>query len=303
MISRDALYDLYWNQDLSIREVGDRLSFSPTNVHYWLKKHHIRRRGVVESHDHQRRFSLTKEDLQQFYWKEELSLSEIAEISGVTHAVVLKYMKKFHIPRRKTLTSRAIQKMREAHKKALQNADYRRKLRNYWNRNILAVEKKLERSLRNILYDFYWTQRKTLKEIGEILGVSDNTVQRWMRGLSIKRRTIDITQPEVLKKILKATNARPNKKEQKLIDLFSQQNLPFKYVGDGSLIIDRKCPDFTDGNGKLIEFFGVHWHNLEEEQERINFFKERGYNCLVIWEDELKNEDALLEKVTNFSRR
>ena len=41
-------------------------------------------------------------------------------------------------------------------------------------------------------------------------------------------------------------------------------------------------------------------YNSYEQQNRINYFKERGYECLVIWENELKNIDLVINKVRNF---
>lgn len=106
---------------------------------------------------------------------------------------------------------------------------------------------------------------------------------------------------ETLMKSIKMWRLKPNRKEKFLIGLFEKHNLPFQYVGDGKLIIGGRCPDFSDGNGRLIEFFGDYWHEPEEEQERIEFFKEHGYNCLVVWGHELKDEEAVASKVAAFS--
>jgi len=104
----------------------------------------------------------------------------------------------------------------------------------------------------------------------------------------------------VVKKVMKAWQMRPNKKEQFLIDLFEENGLPFRYVGDGSLIIGGKNPDFSDGNGRLIEHYGEYFHRNDDPQERIDFFKGFGYDCLVVWESELSNPDAVLGRVESF---
>lgn len=106
---------------------------------------------------------------------------------------------------------------------------------------------------------------------------------------------------ETLRKLIKMWRLKPNRKEKFLIKLFEKHNLPFRYVGDGKLIIGGRCPDFSDNNGKLIELFGRHWHEPEEEQERVDFFKKHGYDCLVIWVRELKDEEAVVSKVVAFS--
>jgi len=96
---------------------------------------------------------------------------------------------------------------------------------------------------------------------------------------------------------------KPNKAEKILIDLIDDNKLPFKYVGDGSLIIGGKNPDFFNINGKkqLLELFGGYWHRGQNPQDRISCFKEYGFDCLVIWESELKEKDKVVEKLANFA--
>lgn len=99
-------------------------------------------------------------------------------------------------------------------------------------------------------------------------------------------------------------DVKPNKSEiflQSILDKYFPNE--WKYVGNGQLIIGRKCPDFTNINGKkaLIELYGTYWHRGEDPMERINLFMEYGYNTLVIWESELKDKDALVQKIKDFS--
>ncbi len=105
---------------------------------------------------------------------------------------------------------------------------------------------------------------------------------------------------ETLRKILRKVNARPNKPEQLLINLFAENELDFKYVGDGSLIVGGKCPDFSDGNNKLIEHYGDYFHKGQDPQDRIEYFKGFGYDTLVIWEHELSDLARVLARVEAF---
>jgi len=109
----------------------------------------------------------------------------------------------------------------------------------------------------------------------------------------------------VIKATLKASQVRPNKAEQFLIDFFQANSLPFKYVGDGEFILGGKCPDFlnTDGQKSLIELFGRYWHPESDVAIRINHFAAYGFSTLIIWEDELANTNRLLKKVKHFTRR
>lgn len=77
----------------------------------------------------------------------------------------------------------------------------------------------------------------------------------------------------------------------------------FKYNGDGSvMVLGGKVPDFVDINGKkkLIEVFGNYWHNGEDENIRINYFRQYGWDTLVVWASEFRNMDILKDKVTKF---
>ena len=96
--------------------------------------------------------------------------------------------------------------------------------------------------------------------------------------------------------------SRPNKSEIKLDTILKSLNLPYKYVGDRSFLINWKNPDFVNVNGKkkVIELFGDYWHQNDNPQNRIDLFKKYGYECLVIWENELKSLDGLKLKLIKF---
>jgi len=102
---------------------------------------------------------------------------------------------------------------------------------------------------------------------------------------------------------MKAIHSKPNKAELALQgildDCFPND---WRYTGDGSLIIGGKCPDFSNINGRkvLIELFGDYWHRNEDPQDKINYYKKYGYDCLVIWEHELKDEEALKQKIMQY---
>lgn len=109
--------------------------------------------------------------------------------------------------------------------------------------------------------------------------------------------------PEVLKRMLGFS--KPNYKELSLLDILNNiYPNEWKYVGDGSFIINGKNPDFINCNGKklIIELFGEHWHKPEDENIRINIFKEYGYNTLIIWAKELKYIEKLKEKLNLFNK-
>jgi len=102
----------------------------------------------------------------------------------------------------------------------------------------------------------------------------------------------------------KAIAKKPTKPEleiNKLLDKYFPDE--WRYVGNGKFIIEGKCPDFVNINGKkkVIELFGDFWHQDDNPQDRIDMFKEYGWDCLIIWESELKGQiNKLLDKIMEF---
>ena len=115
-----------------------------------------------------------------------------------------------------------------------------------------------------------------------------------------------IKDPEFIKKKLRGLIKRPTKPEKVLFELIQQNNFPYKYVGDGKIIIKYFNPDFINCNGqkKVIEMFGDYWHGKDRRHmtqlQREERFAKYGFKMLVIWESELGNQDQLLNKVEKF---
>lgn len=142
---------------------------------------------------------------------------------------------------------------------------------------------------------------KTRKKMSEVRKKSPK-VQAQIRKLNEKQRGVNHPMygkhpvawnkgkplsSEHLRNVLKANAVKPNKAELRLLSILQRVNPAWRYVGDGSLVIDGKCPDFWDGDKGLVELFGDYWHEGENPQDRVAFFAERGYSCRVIWEHEL----------------
>lgn len=135
----------------------------------------------------------------------------------------------------------------------------------------------------------------------------------WMKGKTFKSATHSATlrrlwrDPNYVRRIMGARNLKPNKAEIAL-DKILQEVCPnhFKYNGDFRLgiVLNRSIPDFVNVNGKkqVIELFGTYWHNQEGrgEQEKMAKYKEVGWNCLVVWDPELSETDALKDKIRAF---
>lgn len=109
----------------------------------------------------------------------------------------------------------------------------------------------------------------------------------------------------------KSMHIRPTNPEKKFIELCKSHNLPYNYVGDGKFWIGNKNPDFIHKNSKkeVVEIFGDYWHSpLRNPRMResttytatMKHYKRYGFNCLIIWEHELKEDlNRVLNKFIN----
>lgn len=126
------------------------------------------------------------------------------------------------------------------------------------------------------------TDYKKNKSIMDIYGIE--RANQIKSQLAAKSREL-WQDPAYIRKQMKARAARPNHQES-----FMAKCFPFlRYVGDGKLIIGGKCPDFkVKRQRKLVELYGVQWHNPSEVATRIAHFNNFGWDCIIIWDYELK---------------
>ncbi len=119
------------------------------------------------------------------------------------------------------------------------------------------------------------------------------------RSKTLKGRTI-----HWIDKIVKSCGAKPNKAEKRL-NIILRKLLPGEYklnVKANVMTLGGRTPDFVNVNGqkKLIELYGDFWHKGQDPQVRINYFKTFGWDTLVIWESELKDESFVEDRVVRF---
>ncbi len=113
-------------------------------------------------------------------------------------------------------------------------------------------------------------------------------------------------------RVLAGLNVKPNKAEQRFIEICQRYNLPYIFNGaNADVIIGRRIPDFININGRkqVIEIFGKRWHDLEAnvnihprrtEEATIEHYERYGFQTLIIWESELKDPEAVKEKLLRF---
>jgi len=124
-------------------------------------------------------------------------------------------------------------------------------------------------------------------------------VRKLLAEYSRARMADPILRRKQLSKMMAGYRNRPTSLEKIFIALCVKHNLPFRYVGNGEVWIVRKNPDFININGKkqLVEILGNYWHKEIDVQELIKHYSKYGFECITIWEDELKDENLVLEKI------
>lgn len=162
----------------------------------------------------------------------------------------------------------------------------------------------------NSIYRTEEVQNKKSKKLKEIWKNPNSKFRSQECKEKRTKKSIELWKnPEYIKKIMEGSRVRPNKPETLLINLFKELNLKYEYTGDMSFIIDGKNPDFTNKEKKkVIDFFGSWYHSKEirkearedHENNRVNHFKKNGYECLIIWEEELKNLKKVIDKILLF---
>jgi very-short-patch-repair endonuclease len=78
-------------------------------------------------------------------------------------------------------------------------------------------------------------------------------------------------------------------------------------VGNGELLVGGRNPDFVCdiSSTVVVEMFGDYYHNPtktgvsreEHERERVQYFKDRGYVCIVVWGSDLEDPKVLSSKL------
>jgi len=151
-----------------------------------------------------------------------------------------------------------------------------------------------------------WSNNEYRERVTSSIIKSHSTPEfgRKMTEANLKRWQNPEYKNRVIKAMMKSIYIKPNKVElavyQLLEDVCPNQ---YEYTGDGGIIIGGKCPDFTNVNGqkRVIELFGDYWHKEENPQVKIDKYAEFGFDCLVIWEHELKNCNNVMVRIRDFN--
>jgi hypothetical protein len=96
---------------------------------------------------------------------------------------------------------------------------------------------------------------------------------------------------------------KPEKRVQTIIDFMFSPFVVYQYTGNRKFWVTLKNgkhrnPDFTCSSlGKIIEVFGRYWHRNDDPAQVITQYREVGWDCLIIWDDEVgfSTRDRIME--------
>lgn len=275
-IPKEKLEDLYLKKFFSAEEIAKICNVSKPSIlrQLRLKSIPIRMSGEGKKLKIWNGKLPSRETLEQMYNERKLSIQEIADSYDVSFAIIFNLFKKYNIPRRRCGAGEyGISKRRER----------------TWKGNVPTKENL------NVLY---WEENLTIKEIADRFNVPPSTVQYLMDVYAVPRM-------DAHKASLRKCRIRPTKPEQRLIEIIKKYNLPYRYTGDGDVMIGRKNPDFfnTNGNKVVIEVFGVAFHsplftfrkNMPYHQMyegTIEHYKKYGLKCIIFWDRDILRENA-----------
>jgi organic radical activating enzyme len=150
---------------------------------------------------------------------------------------------------------------------------------------------------------------------GEITPYTRSEELRLGLSLGMKGDKNPMKDPEVAKRSMLGHWKSKSSLEKRYEKIFQRKELPITYIGDNKLAIgNRKTgyrfPDFIiDGKKKIIEIYNTTfpWYAKtgyrkrgDYEWNRLQHYKQFGYDVLFLTEKDLKEEDRLQEKLFDF---
>lgn len=270
----------------------------------------------------ERKLFSSKENLEQLYVEQEKSTHEIGTILKIDSKTIWYWLKKYCIPIRSR--SEALigernywygKQQSEEHKKRVSEKTIGRSRSNETKEKIsLASRRQWSNPVtRKIIL----SSLKTEDYRGKMSKIIEERAKNpsWIKKLSKAQKRLWKIPKERNKRVeatRKALYIKPTTPERKLIQIINENKFPFRYTGDGSFIINGFNPDFmcTNNENKLIEVFGRVFHDPEQSFMevpwhrqyfgRMSIYSQLGYKCLILWDDELKNEKLIIERIGGY---
>lgn len=151
-IPKEKIKYLYEDQGLSIAQIASKLGYSNGPIHRLLREYHLKIRTISEAKE---KFKISKKELRNLYYRQKLSMNEIAKKYNCSHATIV----------------------------------YRIKKHGLKSRGHLGLTKPIRIPKEKLEY-LYHTRRLSLDKIAKILHCSEGGLQRKIRNFKIKTRPI-----------------------------------------------------------------------------------------------------------------
>lgn len=249
----------------------------------------------------------THEEFHDLYYKQNLSIREIAKMSEMSISGIYIRARRMGFKLR-DIKNCATERTKEKMSKAW---DYKKHITDSYRKNVsirmlghlVSEETKKKIGIKSRINTLRLWKNKDYRE-KQSNGRKGRKV--WNKGLKgcYSQETIEKIRQARLKQRIPRFNTEP---ERKFIELIKKYDLPYKYVGNGEIWIHHKNPDFINVNGKkeVVEVFGRYWHTkgqglsgkTREENKTKEHYKQYGFDCVVIWDDEIDNKQLVLSKL------
>ncbi len=211
--------------------------------------------------------------LRYLYHVKGITTKQIAKIVGFkTHKSILNLMNKFGISRRKGGFKKGHSIFNRETQVEAQKGKHHSLATEFKKGNIPWLKGKKMSS--------DWAWNKGLKGYGKKL---------WQRP-GYREKTV--------KAIFKGLKLRPTSLEKKFMDVCARYHLPYKYTGDGSVLIGYKNPDFVNvkGDKVCIEVANQFHHQPPYAKKRKKHFAQYGWKCVIFFQNDKKREFQLSDK-------
>jgi len=165
--------------------------------------------------------------------------------------------------------------------------------------HLVSVEtrEKLRKKLKNRIISP--ETRKKTSETMKKDGIQSERIKNLWKNPEYRKKVTQKFNDHKVERIRKLHSHRKGFSRPEIImaNLLNKYDIPFSYTGDGMMWFKNFNgtmfnPDFVSIKDKsIIEVFGDYWHRNTQakDQERIEVYKRKGYNTLVVWEHELKS--------------
>ena len=132
-----------------------------------------------------------------------------------------------------------------------------------------------------------------------------NTGKQWSEDIRKKMSLSHLGEVFTKDRIRKILSRRtPNSFEDRFISMIEQNSLPFRFVGDGSVMVGKKNPDFVHNTKRIaIDVYYTYFKMLGDRDidmwklKREKYFTDRGWNLLFFDESQINSFLPVLKEL------